>query len=524
MKKIYYITTPLYYVNAAPHIGHCYTQVACDTISRFLKQNDYDVFFMTGTDEHGEKIERASIESGLPEGSEKKFVDAIIPRFKDLWKRLDIDYNFFIRTSDKIHIDTVKHVLEALNKKGDIYKKVYKGWFCTPCEMFWQHSQALEGICPDCKRNLEKLDEENYFFKLSSYQDELIKYIESDELVVRPLMRKNEVLSFLKGNKLQDLCISRPKKRLKWGIELPFDKDFVTYVWVDALTNYISGIGYFGNKKQFKKLWPADLHLIGKDILRQHAIYWPILLIALGEKVPRKVFAHGWWVIGKEKMSKSKNNVVDPMRLLDERGFKADALRYFLLNQVQFGWDGSFTENLFIEKYNSDLANDLGNLLNRTLTMVEKYFDGVISQVGGQAEEDKLRGEIKRLAEEMPKKIKNYMDIEKDGPDFQPALKAIWQLINKANKYIEVSAPWKYAKDKNTSALAIIMDTLVQVLGITSVLLYSFMPNTAKDMWTQIGRKDDILNIKYTKIKWGIIKPGTKIKKGKPLFPRIITE
>jgi len=515
MKKTYYITSPLYYVNAAPHIGHCYTQVACDTISRFLRQNDCDVFFMTGTDEHGEKIEKASIESGLPKGCENKFVDAIIPRFKDLWKYLDINYNFFIRTSDKNHIDTVKHILDVLNKNGHIYKKIYKGWFCTPCEMFWQQSQAPEGICPDCKRNLEKLDEENYFFKLSSYQDKLIKCIESDELAVRPPMRKNEVLSFLKGNNLQDLCISRPKKRLKWGIELPFDKDYVTYVWVDALLNYISGIGYLGNKKQFKKLWPADLHLIGKDILRHHAIYWPILLIALGEKVPRKVFAHGWWVIDKEKMSKSKDNAVDPMRLLNEKGIKADALRYFLLSQVQFGRDGSFTENLCIEKYNSDLANDLGNLLNRTLTMVEKYFDGVVPKVlkdegrgvrDGEDDQVKalLREEIKGLADELPKKIKHYIDIEKDGPDFQPALKAIWELINKANKYIEVSAPWKYAKDKNTSALAVIIDTLVQAQGIISVLLYPFMPHTAKDIWSQLGQENDILNIKYPKIKWGI--------------------
>jgi len=530
MKKQYYITTPLYYVNAAPHIGHSYTQIASDAIARFLRQNEHDVFFMTGTDEHGEKIEKASIESGRPKGSEKDFVDSIIPRFKDLWKKLNIEYDYFIRTTDKLHEDTVKDVLAKLYKKGDVYKKNYNGLFCTPCEMFWPHTQAPSGLCPDCARPLEKLNEENYFFKMGSYQNNLIDIIEKDGIVIKPSMRKNEVLSFLKGNTLQDLCISRPRERLSWGIELPFDRNFVCYVWVDALINYISGAGYLNDKKRFQTLWPCDMHIIGKDILRHHAIYWPIMLIALGVKPPKSVFAHGWWVVGDEKMSKSKGNVVDPYYLLDQKGYNVDAFRYFLLSHVPFGWDGSFSEGLLVEKYNTDLANDLGNLLNRTLTMVEKYFAGEIPSVrhpatgNRQQEEKKLQEEIRDLADNLADKVKKAMDIEKEGPNFQLALNAIWELVNKANKYIEVSAPWKYAKESNKDALSVIMDTLMQTLGVITGLLYPFMPSTASKMYRQLGRKEDIAKVKYKEIRWGMIAPGTRVDKGQPLFPRINTE
>jgi len=528
MRGKYYITTPVYYVNAKPHIGHAYTQIACDSMSRFLRQNGCDVLFMTGTDEHGEKIEKATLAKGMAAGQEKKFVDSIMPHFTKLWEKLDIKYDRFIRTTDDYHEETVRYVLQTLFEKGAVYKGIYKGWFCTPCEMFWSHTQAPDGVCPDCKRALENLDEENYFFKLSEYQNRLIKAIENADIIIKPDMRRNEVLSFLNGNALQDLCISRSKERLKWGIELPFDKNFVSYVWVDALINYISGIGYPKDVEGYKNRWPADMHVIGKDIIKHHAVYWPIMLFALGEKPPRKIFAHGWWVVGGNKMSKSKGNVVDPYYLIDEQGYSVDAIRYFLLSQVRFGWDGSFSEELFIEKYNSDLANDLGNLLSRSLSMVEKYFDGVVPDAGsGWMPEEKdvcdLLSSIRQAVGSLSEKICSYMDIDDEGPDFQAALKEIWAVVDMLNKFVEASAPWKHAKSGNKEALGVIMDTLVQGLGVIIPLLYPCMPSTAKKMWEQTGLAQNKLieTFRYNDIKWGIIPAGTKINKGTPTFPRL---
>jgi len=531
MKKTVYITTPIYYVNASPHIGHAYTQVACDTIARFLRQDNKQAFFMTGSDEHGEKIEKATVAAGLKKGQEKQFVDTIVKRFTTLWEKLSINYDRFIRTTDKVHEETVGRIFETLHAKGDVYKKIYEGWYCTPCEAFWSNTQAPKGICPDCQRACEKLNEENYFFKMSKYQKQLIECIEKKELVICPEMRRNEVMSFLKGNELQDLCISRPRKRLEWGIPLPFDKDFVAYVWVDALANYFSGIGYIEDKEKFAGLWPADLQVIGKDIIRHHAVYWAIMCIALGEKPPKKIFAHGWWVVGGEKMSKSKGNVIDPLYLLDEKKYSVDALRYFLLSQVQFGWDGTFSEELFIEKYNADLANNLGNLLNRTLTMVEKYFKGVTPgrKAAGADEQGQVLGhealrlgnEILESAHELPGRVKHFLDIEREGPDFQGALNEIWDLIDKANKFIEVSAPWKHSKENNVYALEIILDDLVQVLGIVAALLYPFMPTVASNMWSQLNSGTPLEKVTYESIRWGIIPAGTSVKKSGPIFPRI---
>jgi methionyl-tRNA synthetase len=498
----FYITTPLYYVNASPHIGHSYTNIAADTLARYMRQSlgAQNVWFLTGTDEHGQKIQRAAEALKL---DPQEFADKMVLRFNDLWKALNISYDDFIRTTEPRHVQTVQKALEILYKKGDIYEDSYDGWYCIPCETFWIESQLVEGACPDCKRRVEKISEINYFFKLSKYQAWLIDYIKDPANVrfILPLARQNEVLRFLEINKLADLCISRPKERLSWGIPLPFSPNHVTYVWFDALINYISAVGSFDAQDKYQsKWWPADLHLIGKDILRQHAIYWPIMLRALEIEPPKCIFAHGWWMIGEDKMSKSKGNVVNPIEMVHK--FGVDVYRYFLLRDVPFGLDGNFSEEAIIKRFNGDLANDLGNLVYRTLTMIEKYYQGSIPQIIiNEVQFDEAGERIKKAISMLDQEVYASWAI---NYDLSLSLEKIWKLINLANKYVEETKPWNLAKENKTEELKAFIRLLVEVIRKVAREVYPFMPGTSGSIIQQVGEDT--------------------IKKGNPLFPRIDTK
>ncbi len=501
MAKKFYITTPIYYVNASPHIGHSYTNISADVLARHMRKSlgKDNVWFLTGTDEHGQKIQKAADEAGL---SPQEFVDKVVVQFKNLWVKLNISHDDFIRTTEKRHIQTVTRALEIVYAKGDIYQAQYEGWYCVPCENFWTENQVEDKVCPDCKRPIEKISETSYFFRLFKYQDWLIKHIESNPGFIRPQIRENEVLSFLKLNKLSDLCISRPKERLNWGIPLPFSPGHVTYVWFDALLNYISAVGSFDQDGIYKsKWWGSDcqvVQLIGKDILRHHAVYWPIMLHALGIELPKEmtIFAHGWWMMGQDKMSKSRGNVVAPLDMADKYGI--DTYRYFLLRDVPFGLDGNFSEGAIVKRFNSDLANDLGNLVYRTLTMTEKYFKDVIPESGVSDEQGRnILASIKALPEE----VSNLL-----GGDFNfsLSLERVWNLIAMANKYVEEVKPWNLAKENKIDELKSFIRILIDVIRASSDEIFPFMPQTAISIKEQFGEKE--------------------IKKGSPLFPRIDTK
>jgi methionyl-tRNA synthetase len=511
-RNTFYVTTPIYYVNDVPHIGHVYTTVAADVVARYMRSNGKDVMFLTGTDEHGQKVEQAAKERGL---DTLAHCDQMVVRFQDLWRRFNISNDDFIRTTEDRHIRVVQHFLQMLYDSGDIYKSSYSGWYCIPDERFWTEKDLAEGNCPDCGREVVQIEESNYFFRMSQYQEWLIGHIEDNPDFIRPDSRRNEILGFLK-QPLEDLCISRPKNRLHWGVEIPFDKEYVTYVWFDALINYVTASGYTTDDERFNALWANCTHLIGKDILTTHTVYWPTML--KGEKLepPARVFAHGWWTVEGRKMSKSLRNVVEPNLLLDEYG--ADAVRYFLLREVPFGLDGDFSHAALVGRINSDLANDLGNLLQRSLGMLEKYRDGVVPPAPSDSEMGELSQGLRTAAATARTGLEEHMG----NLAYDRALKTIWEFISAANKYIDSAAPWTLNKEGKDTKLDSIMYTLFEAIRHVAVLITPFMPETGQKMYRQlgIGQKKDLHTI--TSIAdWGGIPGGTRTFKGPSLFPRI---